>query len=86
MESSRWILHLGNGGHKKLKQEGKEFLKMGQHFAKLRNQLVNYNYATDFRNPAKICKVAKFRKVAKIFASETRLLDQPDSKFFRFLQ
>ena len=75
---------------KKLKQEGKQFLKMG--FAKLRNWLVNYNYATDFRNPAKIRKVAKirevvkFRKVAKISASETRLLDQPASKFFRFLQ
>ena len=83
MESNRWILHLGNGAHKKkLKQESKQFLKMGQHFAKLRNQLVNYNYATDFRNPVKIRKVAKFHKVAKISASETRLLDQPASKFF----
>ena len=82
---------------KKMKQEGKQFLKMGQHFTKLRNRLVNYNYATDFRNPAKIRKVAKFRKVAKnsqpcefsrvakILASETRLLDQPASKFLRFL-
>ena len=58
------------------------FLKMGQHFAKLRNQLVNYNYATDFRNPAEIHKVEKFHKVAKISTSETRLLDQPASKFF----
>ena len=71
---------------KKPKQEGKQFLKMGQHFAKLRNRLVNYNYAIDFRNPAKIRKVAKFLKVAKIYASETRLLDQLASKFFRFLQ
>ena len=67
-------------------------------FTKLRNRLVNYNYATDFRNPTKIRKVAKFRKVAKISqpcefsrvakipASETSLLDQPTSKFFRFLQ
>ena len=99
MESSGWILHLGNGAHKtKLKQEGKQFLKMGQHFTKLQNRLVNYNYAIDFRNPAKIRKVAKFRKVAKILqpcefsrvakipAFETRLLDQPASKFFRFLQ
>ena len=75
-------MHLSNGAHKKMKQEGKQFLKMGQYFVKLRNQLVNYNYATDFRNPAKLCKVAKFHKVEKISASETRLLDQPASKFF----
>ena len=73
---------LGKWRAQKLKQEGKQFLKMGQHFTKLRNRLVNYNYATDFHNPAKIHKVAKFRKVAKIYASETRLLDQPASKIF----
>ena len=72
---------LGKWRTQKLKQEGKQFLKMGHHFAKLQNRLVNYNYATDFRNPAKIRKVVKFRKVAKIYASETRLLDQTASKF-----
>ena len=50
---------LGKWRAQKLKQEGKPFLKMGQHFTKLLNRLVNYNYATDFRNPAKIRKVAK---------------------------